>query len=232
MSDSGPVYCSGPMFSDADKGQQALIAAELEAAGYETYLPQRDGLEVGKLMGAINSPLMMATAGTELMLKLRQAVFALDIYQLLERCPSLVFDMDGRVPDEGSVVETAAAFAAGKPIVIFKTTPIAILDGTDNPMVTGLSSSWQYVGAVKDIPGALGKAIAATAALGPYAYDPPPHVAKVIETGEEVWKVLCDLRAKHRAAAFEDIVRDLAGWADEHHGLRGLLDHARRLLTG
>ena len=76
------------------------------------------------------------------MLEVRKWVFALDMYQLLERCQALVFNLDGRTPDDGSVVETAAAFTAGKPIVIFKTTPITMLAGADNPMVEGLSTSW------------------------------------------------------------------------------------------
>ena len=79
------------------------------------------------------------------MLEVRKWVFALDMFQLLDRCQSLVFNLDGRTPDDGSVVETAAAFTAGKPLVIYKTSPITMLAGADNPMVTGLSSSWKYV---------------------------------------------------------------------------------------
>ena len=40
------------------------------------------------------------------MLQVRKWVFALDMFQLLERCQSLVFNLDGRTPDDGSVVET------------------------------------------------------------------------------------------------------------------------------
>jgi nucleoside 2-deoxyribosyltransferase len=212
------------MFSDADKWQQALIAETLEQAGFSTYLPQRDGLEVGQLMKLVNKPLMEATAGSKLMLLLRQAVFALDCYQLLERCHSVVFNMDGRVPDDGSVVEASAAFAAGQPIVIFKTTPITILDGTDNPMVTGLSTVWSYVSSVEAIAPALVQACDRVAAAGPYTYAPPPHLRDVLAVGADVWRFLEDFRAHNPEAELRDIVEALAEWVSGHHGLRALLD--------
>ena len=125
------------------------------------------------------------------MLQVRKWVFALDMFQLLERCQSLVFNLDGRTPDDGSVVETAAAFTAGKPLVIYKTSPITMLAGADNPMVTGLSSSWKYVDKVADVPPAVK---AAVAAAKPYDYAGPPNVAGLIKEGEEVWDVLEGLR--------------------------------------
>jgi hypothetical protein len=124
----------------------------------------------------------------------RKWVFALDMFQLLERCQSLVFHLDGRAPDDGSVVETAAAFAAGKPIVIFKTTPITMLAGADNPMVEGLSTSWSYVDKAAAVPKAVATAVAGMAKQQ-YAYAGPPNVAALMGEGKEVWDVLEGLRA-------------------------------------
>jgi nucleoside 2-deoxyribosyltransferase len=186
-----PVYCSGPMFSVGDKSEQQSISAALESAGYTTYLPQRDGIEVGKVMQLVNHPLLEGKIAEAIMLEVRKWVFALDMYQLLERCQSLVFNLDGRTPDDGSVVETAAAFTAGKPIVIYKTTPITMLAGADNPMVEGLSSIWAYVSETTAVAPALVRAIAAAK---PYTYSPPPNVASLIREGNEVWTVLETLR--------------------------------------
>ena len=158
--DGSPVYLSGPMFSAADLWQQAAIAAAVEGAGYETYLPQRDGIEVGNVMAMVNSVNDPAVAG--LMQFVREIVFSMDVYQLLSRCQSVVFNMDGRVPDDGSVVEAAAAFASGRPIVIWKTTPITMLGGTDNPMVSGLAMNWQTVNELTPLPAAIAAAVAAT----------------------------------------------------------------------
>ena len=191
VSPGSPVYCSGPMFSVGDKYEQQSNASALETAGYTTYLPQRDGIEVGKVMQLVNHPLLAGKIAEAIMLEVRKWVFALDMYQLLERCRSLVFNLDGRTPDDGSVVETAAAFTAGKPIVIYKTTPITMLAGADNPMVEGLSSIWAYVNETTAVAPALAKAIAAAK---PYTYNPPPNVASLISEGNKVWDVLETLR--------------------------------------
>jgi len=186
-----PVYCSGPMFSIGDKREQHAVAKSLEGAGFTTYLPQRDGIEVGRVMALVNHPFIEGPIADDIMLQVRKWVFALDMFQLLKRCKALVFNLDGRTPDDGSVVETAAAFTAGKPLVIYKTSPITMLAGADNPMVTGLSSSWKYVDKVADVPQAVK---AAVAAAKPYDYAGPPNVAGLIKEGEEVWDVLEGLR--------------------------------------
>jgi nucleoside 2-deoxyribosyltransferase len=189
-----PVYCSGPMFSHGDKWEQHAIATALEGAKFTTYLPQRDGIEVGRVMGLLNHPMLEGTSiAQHVMLDVRKWVFALDMFQLLERCQSLVFNLDGRTPDDGSVVETAAAFAAGKPIVIFKTTPITMLAGADNPMVEGLSTSWSYVDSAAAVPPAVTTAVAAMSKQQ-YAYAGPPNVAALMGEGKEVWDVLEGLR--------------------------------------
>jgi nucleoside 2-deoxyribosyltransferase len=193
-----PVYCSGPMFSHGDKWEQHAIATALEHAKFTTYLPQRDGIEVGKVMGLLNHPMLEGTTiAQHVMLQVRKWVFALDMFQLLERCQSLVFNLDGRTPDDGSVVETAAAFAAGKPIVIFKTTPITMLAGADNPMVEGLSTSWSYVDTAAAVPKAVTTAVAGMAKQQ-YAYAGPPNVAALMGEGKEVWDVLEGLRGLPR----------------------------------
>ena len=46
------------MFSHGDKWEQHAIATALEAPKFTTYLPQRDGIEVGKVMGLLNHPML------------------------------------------------------------------------------------------------------------------------------------------------------------------------------
>jgi nucleoside 2-deoxyribosyltransferase len=186
-----PVYCSGPMFSVGDKWEQQAVAAALEAAHYTTYLPQRDGIEVGRVMQLVDHPILEGWIAEDVMAVVRKWVFALDMFQLLERCKSLVLNLDGRVPDDGSVVETAAAFTAGKPIVIYKTTPITMLAGTDNPMVQGLSSTWSYEDALTALPATLASAVSGAA---PYQYSPPANISSLIQEGSRVWDVLEALR--------------------------------------
>jgi nucleoside 2-deoxyribosyltransferase len=208
-----PVYCSGPMFSVGDQWEQLAIATALEAASFDTYLPQRDGIEVGRVMRLLNHPLLEGAIADKIMLQVRKWVFALDMYQLLDRCQSLVFNLDGRTPDDGSVVETAAAFTAGKPIVIYKSSPITMLAGADNPMVEGLSSTWSYAEDVASVAPAVEAAVKRTES---YTYAPPPNVASLIAEGEEVWEVLSDMRSmptdpKDLIVWLEEIAKQLLG---------------------
>lgn len=186
------AYCSGPMFSVGDKWEQENLAAVLEGAGFTTYLPQRDGLEVGKLMALLLDPQISSQTGMIAMSIVRKVVYSLDIYQLLGRCTCVVLNLDGRVPDEGSVVETSIAYAAGKPLVIYKSSPITMLAGQDNPMVEGLSSTWSFVGSTAGIVPALMQQIAGQA--DDYVYTPPPNVGLVIQLGASVSDAGSDLR--------------------------------------
>jgi nucleoside 2-deoxyribosyltransferase len=183
-----PVYLAGPMFSSADLWQQTEIDAILKKAGFTTYFPHRDGLEVASVMHRVNVGLALPPAQVlEVVTLVHKMVFALDVFQLVERCESVLFGLDGRVPDDGAVSETAIAFAADKPIVIFKTTPISMLGGWDNPMVQGLSTEWGYVSDARKIPAALNKARAAQAKVKGPAAQAGPRLAATVALGETIW---------------------------------------------
>ena len=186
------IYCSGPMFSPEDHWGMQHIAAVCEGAGYETYLPQRDGLELGPLVNLLREHLieiiLEATVLRKLGLWIMQIGFALDIYQLHSRCDGVVFNMNGRVPDEGSVMETSSAFTAGVPVVVYKDTPVTLLSsGFDSPMLQGLAPDWTYAQTTAEIPQMLDAAFAQAASDPPYTYTPTPHIKKVIELGAAVW---------------------------------------------
>ncbi|MBF0351186.1 MAG: nucleoside 2-deoxyribosyltransferase [SAR324 cluster bacterium] len=130
------IYCSGPLFSPEEIASMTAISRILEQHGYDTFLPHRDGFEpyvlpkLGKALGLLPEAVSSA---------IDQAIFALDVYQIVERCDVLVFNMNGRVPDEGGAVEAGIAFACGKPVVLFKQDYRTVFHGRDNSMITGLS---------------------------------------------------------------------------------------------
>jgi len=190
-----PVYLSGPMFSKADVAQQDEIALVLEKAGFVTYQPQRDGIELAQVMGDINAPPLPAEVVTAVMPFVRKLVFAVDVYQLLDRCRSVVFNLDGRVPDDGSVMEAAVGWTAGLPVVIYKTTPITMLGGHDNPMVAGLSMRWSDVDDVADLPKAVAAAVALDKRLGGPRYQPGSHAQRVVALGRKVWRRMPEIHA-------------------------------------
>jgi hypothetical protein len=187
------------MFSPEDHWVMLNIATALEQAGFPTYLPQRDGIETGKAMDVLNSP----AAGTMTMLQfamamrsLQRAAFTLDMYHLHKTCGAVVFNMNGRVPDEGSTMEASSAFTAGMPLVVYKQTLVSELAGFDNAMIAGLEYDWVFVETVEAIPAAIGKAID-TFPPSPYSGECiPQHMQKMIVFGEMVAALNDELKPK------------------------------------
>lgn len=129
------VYCAGPLFNAAERAEMDSIARTLEAAGFSTFLPHRDGLEFARLKPELEK---LGASVDEAAHILDRAIFSLDTYQLLERCDAVVVNLNGRVADEGTVVEASLAWHAGKPLVLFKADARSMLSGSDNPMLSGL----------------------------------------------------------------------------------------------
>ncbi|WP_256927642.1 nucleoside 2-deoxyribosyltransferase [Caballeronia sordidicola] len=90
---------------------------------------------------------------------LNKAIFALDTYQLLRRCDVIVANLNGKVPDEGTVVEATLAWHSGKPLILFKTDVRSMLNGSDNPMVTGLGD-FETIDDLSALPAAIGRVVA------------------------------------------------------------------------
>lgn len=180
------IYVAGPMFSQAELGWQTRIGDTLEAAGFETYVPQHNGIEVAAVMKRIGLPLFQNPLDIiEVTEVARKLVFALDTFQLLHVCDAIVFNLDGRVPDDGSVMEAALLWTANKPVVMYKTTSVTMLGGFDNPMVSGLGMRWEPVCELDKLAAQVKEAIAADAADG-YTFTPGPHVSAVMALGAEV----------------------------------------------
>ena len=125
----------------------------------------------------------------------RKLVFALDVFQCLHRCDAVVLNLDGRVPDEGAVMEASLAWSTNKPVVIYKTTFITVLGGLDNPMVSGLGMQWASVNKLKQLPDVVNQAMGRSQWPREDECTPGPHVDAVIKLGAEVWARMDEVRA-------------------------------------
>jgi len=129
------IYCAGPLFNGPEQGEMLEIASRLERAGHQTFLPQRDGLELAQL-----EPVVAQLADTRIATDvLHRAIFSFDVFKLISWSDGVVANFNGRVPDEGTVVESALAWHSGKALVIYKNDSRSAFDGRDNPMLTGLA---------------------------------------------------------------------------------------------
>jgi nucleoside 2-deoxyribosyltransferase len=131
------IYCAGPLFNRAEQQEMAEIGTTLEEAGFSVFLPHRDSF---LFADAHREFLRGGYASDEATRMIQQAIFWLDTYEVVSRCQGLLLNMNGRVPDEGAVVEGAMAWMAGKAIVLYKSDSRSLIHGTDNSMVLGLGS--------------------------------------------------------------------------------------------
>jgi len=129
------IYCAGPLFTEKERQEMAELASALEDVAYRTFLPQRDGLELTKCVDSLVAAGFPETEASRLMAR---AIFALDVYQVLHGCDALVANLNGRVPDEGTVSEASMAWSRGKVVVAYKADSRTAFGGQDNPLVTGL----------------------------------------------------------------------------------------------
>lgn len=135
------VYCAGPLFCPGEKSEMAELAAALQSAGYDTFLPQRDGFEGTALLTLLMEKDWPADEAQDLVNRL---IYSFDLHQLLSACDATVANLNGRVTDEGVIVEAALTAMAGKPLVLWKEDSRAPFPFGDNPMLTGLAGFCIY----------------------------------------------------------------------------------------
>jgi nucleoside 2-deoxyribosyltransferase len=129
------IYCAGPLFNRTEQQEMAEIARVLEGTGFSVFLPHRDSF----LFADVHREFLREgyTSGESTRM-IQQAIFWLDSYEIISRCQGLVLNMNGRVPDEGAVVEAAVAWMAGTAIVLYKSDARSSIHGSDSPLVLGL----------------------------------------------------------------------------------------------
>jgi len=201
------------------------IGAVLEEAGYDTFVPHRDGIE-RFVMQLTRTPGPNIPGAAPISRKIGRIIFALDVYQVVERCDALVYNMNGRVPDEGGAVETAIAFAVGKPLLIYKQDARSTFNGHDNAMLIGLTHNYSTVGDVDKLPGELEKVMEMAGESGTHKMNGeggthpsgerklPPRLRRELVLGRRVWRFL-------EKAPKPKSHRDAAQLLDELAKLRG-----------
>ncbi|HZZ72375.1 MAG TPA: nucleoside 2-deoxyribosyltransferase [Pirellulales bacterium] len=201
------VYCAGPLFNEAERQEMNQIAAVLRRAGFEPFVPHADGMEFAQV-----HPFLVARGcdPAEVGQLLHAAVFALDLYQVLAGCGSVVFNMNGRVPDEGAVAEAAMAWTLGKVVVLFKEDARSMIAGRDNPLLAGMTEFHVET----DLAG-LGAALARRIAEHPLGADwqtrLPPHLLRPLQQGERLWNRLQELGDDRPPGPVAEMIGEIFG---------------------
>lgn len=205
------VYCAGPLFNAAERSEMEQIASVLAEAGFEPFVPHADGMEYALVHPYLIAQGYDAAAAGQL---LHEAIFALDTYQVMAGCGSLVFNLNGRVPDEGAVAEAAMAWTLGKPIVIYKDDARSPITGRDNPLLVG-PTRFETIDRVEDLPAALWARVKELAPDPACEVPCPPHIARVLEAGEQLYCRLQALGDSRPDDAVADIVLSLFGTQEQ-----------------
>ena len=196
------VYCAGPLFNRAERREMEEIAATLVSDGFEVFVPHADGMEFAKVLPYLREQGHPSEAAGQW---LHAAVFALDTYQVVEGCGSLVFNMNGRTPDEGGVAELTMAWMLGKPCVVFKEDVRTKIAGRDNPLVVG-QVDFSTVSSMALISPALAAEIAKCDVESSHSTVLGGNVAQAVRTGKEFWRELTKLGAERPEEAVAEIV--------------------------
>ena len=118
------IYLAGPLFSDAERGFNVMVANFLED-WVDVYLPQRDGGLISEMVQD-GIPADVAV----------QRVFWGDLVAIRE-ADCLIAVLDGRAIDEGVAFELGVAYSQSKRCVGIQTDSRRLASWGNNPMITG-----------------------------------------------------------------------------------------------
>ena len=121
------IYIAGPLFCDSEKEYNIKLAEALRTAGYEVILPQES-------TPSFDSARMCESTYAQDVAEM----ICRDDLTLIDGCDILVFNLDGRVPDEGACVELGYAHAKGLRTFAIKTDIRVSEFGIDNMMIAGI----------------------------------------------------------------------------------------------
>lgn len=199
------VYCAGPLFNRSEREEMTAIAELMCQAGYRVYLPHRDGMEFRRVLDVLLErgwPHKPAAAF------LHAAIFALDVYQLAVECDCVVWNINGRTPDEGAVAEAAIAWSLGKPLVAYIDDVRSLIEGRMNPLLAGMVE-FSTIDTLSGIPRALAEAIERHASSPFSATELPPKLVRTIDDGRRLWETMCAENAQFDDEAIADAVVEL-----------------------
>jgi nucleoside 2-deoxyribosyltransferase len=199
------VYCAGPLFNAAERREMVEIAGVLARGGFETFVPHADGMEFALVQPYLVERGFDAARIGEL---LHRAIFALDTYQVAVGCGAMVFNMNGRVPDEGAVAEATIAWMLDKPVVLFKEDARSAIAGRDNPLVVG-PADFQMTDDIERLPELLAERILAAGLQADAEVACSNHFDQTVTAGERLWQALDALGPVRSVEPVAEVVLEL-----------------------
>jgi deoxyadenosine/deoxycytidine kinase/nucleoside 2-deoxyribosyltransferase len=120
------AYYAAGLFNEAERAFNLRVKAMLDELGYEVWFPQEDA---GFLEDYMDQGMTLAEARHQIFTMNKLAVAQSDV---------LIFNLDGRVPDEGACVEAGYAHGLGIRCIGLQTDFRAVEPGGNNLMLDGI----------------------------------------------------------------------------------------------
>jgi nucleoside 2-deoxyribosyltransferase len=180
------------------------IADTLVQNGFAVYLPHRDGMEFRLILDELAARGWdRPTAGQFL----HASIFALDVYQLAIACDAMVWNLNGRVPDEGAVAEAAMAWTLGKALIAFCDDARSLIASRINPLLVGMVD-FKTVDTIAAIPEKLAEQMTRRTTVD-FTPNIPPQMQHTVQLGGELWETLQAVGATGDNKTIADVVEKL-----------------------
>ncbi len=200
------VYCAGPLFNRSEREEMTAIADLLSETGYTVYLPHRDGMEFRLVLEVLVERNWDAPTAAQF---LHEAIFALDVYQLVIECEAMVWNLNGRTPDEGAVSEAAMTWMLGKPLIAYQDDVRSLIQGRVNPLLVGMVG-FESVDRIDLIPDALSVSMLNHDLRPPVQLDSlPAKVQQAVQAGQVLWEAMCSEGAQENNEMIASVVEEL-----------------------
>ncbi|MFK7777584.1 MAG: nucleoside 2-deoxyribosyltransferase [Gimesia sp.] len=200
------VYCAGPLFNRSEREEMTAISNLLTETGYSVYLPHRDGMEFRLVLEVLVERNWDSPTAAQF---LHEAIFALDVYQLVMECQAMVWNLNGRTPDEGAVSEAAMTWMLGKPLIAYQDDVRSLIEGRVNPLLVGMVD-FESVDQIELIPNALSVSIMNHNLRPAISLDAlPDKVQEAVKAGQVLWDVLCSEGAQENNEMIAAVVEEL-----------------------
>jgi nucleoside 2-deoxyribosyltransferase len=142
------VYIAAPLYSAKEQKDNLEIDGVLQRAGYDTFLPQRDGFAYSDLFKQVQNEGYDYEEARDIALGI---IMHLDVYQVCEGCDATVLNLTVRNPGEGTITEGALCFRSERPLVLYKGNNPSFVLENHSPLLTG-QTRFKIVGKVEEIP--------------------------------------------------------------------------------
>ena len=141
------AYYAAGLFNEGERAFNLRVKAMLDELGFETWFPQEDA---GFLEQYMEQGMTLEEA--------RHHIFEQNL-EAVRRSDVLIFNLDGRVPDEGACIEAGVAFGWDKRLIGLQTDFRAVEPGGNNLMIDGVLN-YEIAATVDDLRGMLTETVA------------------------------------------------------------------------